>query len=517
MAFPLRTVAQMHRRRFAVNDSVRLLHDPADPSQHAMFTAANAGLEEPAAPIGDEARHHCGVFAVFGCPNAAYLTYLGLYALQHRGEESAGIVVSDGKTMNSKKSLGLISEIFKGDDFERLKGKIAIGHTRYSTTGSNRIVNIQPLVVSYTKGLFAVGHNGNLVNARQLRSSCEARGSIFQTSTDSEVIVHLMAQPEYASQEDNIQRVLRQLKGAYSLVMMTVDKLMGVRDPNGFRPLSLGKVNGGYVLSSETCAFDLVGAEYIRDIKPGEMVTITERGVESEMVVDERYVKPSSCVFEHVYFARPDSRLFGDTVHQARVKMGANLAREHPAQADIVVPVPDGGVSAAIGFARESGIPFEMGLIRNHYVGRTFIKPIQAQRSFTADIKLNAVRDVIAGKRVVIVDDSMIRGTTLLKRAAMLRAVGAKEIHVRICCPPHRHPCYYGIDFPTKTELIANNKNMEEIRSYLNVESVGYLSVDGMLGALTGNKPEHYCTACFTGNYPTAIVDNMQDKLAMEV
>ncbi|MGH7143948.1 MAG: amidophosphoribosyltransferase [Planctomycetota bacterium] len=501
-----------------MSDSVRLVFDPADlphGGQHpaAAEPAHSAGGEV----IGDEARHHCGVFGVYGCPNAAYLTYLGLYALQHRGEESAGIVVSDGQTMNSKKSLGLISEIFKHEDFERLKGKLAIGHTRYSTTGSNRIVNIQPLVVSYTKGLFALGHNGNLVNARQLRANCEGRGSIFQTSTDSEVIVHLMAQPEFASQGDNLQRVLRQLKGAFSLVMMTLDKLIGVRDPNGFRPLSLGKLNGGYILSSETCAFDLIGATFVRDIKPGEMVTISAQGVESEMIVDERYVRPSSCVFEHVYFARPDSRLFGDNVHMARVTMGRRLAREHPAEADVVIPVPDGGVSAAIGYARESGIPFDMGLIRNHYVGRTFIKPIQSQRSSSADIKLNAVRDVVQGKRVVVVDDSMIRGTTLFKRAALLHSVGAKEIHVRICCPPHRHPCYYGIDFPTKTELIANNKNLEEIRDYLNVASVGYLSVEGMLSALQGNSPEHYCTACFTGEYPTEIVDNMQNKLALEV
>ncbi|MBM4031647.1 MAG: amidophosphoribosyltransferase [Planctomycetes bacterium] len=461
-----------------------------------------------------DAREACGLFGIYGYDGAAHQAYLGLYSLQHRGEESAGIVASDDRDLRSIRGMGLLADIATADDASRLPGHMAIGHVRYSTTGSPKPQNIQPLVIEYSKGLIAIAHNGTLTNAAALRRYYEARGSIFQTSTDSEIIVHLMADPDHLARPDHVEHCLAHLEGAFSLLMMTKTQLIVARDRHGFRPLSLGELRCSPVIASETCAFDLLGARYIRDIEPGEVLTINTRGLTSSRFVPPDQVNKSHCIFEHVYFARPDSRVFGDTCHLVRQRLGARLAAEQPAEADVVTAVPDSGIPAALGYARASGIPFDYGFIRNHYVGRTFIQPAEKSRGFGVRIKLNAIADVVAGKRVVVVDDSIVRGTTSRTRLGMLRDAGAKEIHLRISSPPIRNPCYFGIDFPTSTELVAHQRTVEQIREFIGVDTLGYLSPEGLLSAVSGPR-EDYCSACFTGAYPCEITEAV-DKLGME-
>ena len=455
----------------------------------------------------------CGIFAVYGSPDAARLTYLALFALQHRGQESAGIVVSDGEKIRSRKGLGLLGEVVTPADFGSLPGHLAAGHVRYSTTGSNKPQNIQPLVLEYSRGLFAVAHNGNLVNAKELRQKCEARGSIFQTSTDSEIVVHLLARPENLGLECPLARCLAELRGAYSFVFMTRDSVIAARDPHGFRPLAMGRLGDAVVFASETCAFDLIGATYERDVEPGEIVRVTASGMESQRIDNADGARVSHCIFEHVYFARPDSVVFGETVHDVRVRLGRRLATDSPAEADVVIPVPDSGRSGALGYARQSSIPLERGFIRNHYVGRTFIMPAEDPRGESVEIKLNAVRNVVSEKRIVVVDDSIIRGTTSRRRFQLLRDAGAREIHVRIGAPPCRFPCFYGIDFPSKGELIAASRSVEDIRAFLGVDSLGYQTVEGLVSAVA--HPDDYCAACFTGDYPEPVTENV-GKLALE-
>ena len=450
----------------------------------------------------DKFHDHCGVFAVRGHPEAAKLTYLGLHALQHRGQESAGIAASDGDKIGSYKGMGHVAEVFTEEVINTLKGDSAIGHTRYSTAGDTDLKNAQPLVVSCQKGQVALAHNGNLVNAPSLRKELESRGDIFQTTSDSEVILHYFARSKHTGIPEATADALDRVVGAYSLVMLFKDCVLAVRDPRGFRPLCLGKLDGAYVAASETCAFDLINARYVREIEPGEMVILDGSGISSL-----RFAPPaplSQCIFEHVYFSRPDSVIFGRPVQKSREMLGRLLAREHPAQADLVVPVPDSGVAAAIGYAEESGIPLRFGLIRSHYVGRTFIEPTQAIRDFGVKLKLNPVRSLLEGKRVVLVDDSIIRGTTSRKIVRIVREAGASEVHVRISCPPTISPCYYGIDTPTKKELIASTHNVEEIRQFIGADSLGYLSLEGMRHAV-GDTQGRYCLACYTANYPTAV------------
>ncbi len=461
-----------------------------------------------------EAREACGIFGIYGYDGAARQAYLGLYSLQHRGEESAGIVVSDDRELRSRRGMGHLDEVVKPDDLALLPGHMAIGHVRYSTTGSPKPQNVQPLVIEYSKGLIAVAHNGTLTNARALRRYYEGRGSIFQTSTDSEMIVHLMADPDHLCLPDHLEHCLAHLEGAFSLLLMTKNQLIVARDRHGFRPLSLGELRCSPVVASETCAFDLVGARCVRDIEPGEVVTVDERGLTSRRFVPPDQVKVSHCIFEHVYFARPDSRVFGDTCHLVRQRLGARLAAEHPVEADVVAAVPDSGIPAALGYSRASGIPFDYAYIRNHYVGRTFIQPAEKSRGFGVRIKLNAIADVVRGKRVVVVDDSIVRGTTSRTRLGMLREAGAKEIHLRISSPPIRHPCYFGIDFPTSKELAASGRSLDQVRDFVGADSLGYLSVEGLLSAVT-QPPGNYCTACFTGNYPCEITEAVE-KLGME-
>ena len=450
----------------------------------------------------DKPREACGVFGVYGHPEAVHLTYLGLYALQHRGEESAGIVSADGKKTYVHRGMGLVGDVFDEASLSKLKGYMAIGHTRYSTTGSTLLKNAQPLLVDYSRGSLAVAHNGNLVNAEVLRSELEAHGSIFQTTVDSEIILHYMASPKYAHREDALVNTVRRLKGAFTLVLLTDEEIIGVRDPNGFRPLCLGVLKDAHILASESCALDLIGARFVREIEAGEVVIIGKKGIRSLRPFDEaKHPSPSYCIFEQVYFARPDSVIFGENVHHVRQNLGRRLAREHPVDADIVIPVPDSGNSAALGFSLESGIPFEFGMTRNHYIGRTFIQPTQTIRDFKVKVKFNPIREVLEGKRVVVVDDSIIRGTTSKARVKSLFDMGAKEVHLRISCPPSRNPCFYGIDFPTQKELIAFNRRVEEIQKFLSVTSLGYLSIEGLLSAVSGPK-DQYCTACFSGKYP---------------
>jgi amidophosphoribosyltransferase len=450
----------------------------------------------------DKFHDHCGVFGVYGHPEAAKLAYLGLYALQHRGQESAGIASSDGDNLICKKGMGHVEEIFPKDVIESLPGRHAIGHTRYSTAGDTDLRNAQPLKVSCHKGQVALAHNGNLVNATAIRKELEARGDIFQTTSDTEVILHFFARSRQAGIPEAVAEALDKVVGAYSLVMLFKDAIYGIRDPRGFRPLSLGKLDGAYVLASETCAFDLIDAQYIRDVEPGEMVILDSRGVTSLKFAPPAH--PAQCVFEHVYFSRPDSIVFGRSVQQSREMLGRYLAREHPVEADVVVPVPDSGVPAATGFSEESGIPFKIGLIRNHYVGRTFIEPTQAIRDFGVKLKLNPVRSLLEGKRVVLVDDSIVRGTTSRKIVRIVREAGAREVHMRISCPPTVSPCFYGIDTPTRKELIAATHSLPEIREFLGADTLGYLSIDGLRRAV-GDTQGHFCNACYTNEYPTAI------------
>lgn len=448
----------------------------------------------------DKPKESCGLFGIYDNNEAPWLTYLGLYALQHRGEEACGIVASDGKHLSIHKGTGLVADVFNEDAFNNLSGFISIGHLRYSTTGSSILKNAQPLLVDYLKGSLAIGHNGNLVNTLELRRKLENSGSTFQTTADSEIIVQLMAR---CHDSDVIKRLIyafKKIKGAYSLVMMTKDKLIGARDPLGFRPLVIGKLGTSLCFASETCALDLIGAKLIREVEPGEIVVITKGGMKSVRPFPKQK-HHAYCIFEHVYFARPDSFIFGDTVYSVRKKLGAHLAKEHPVDADFVIPVPDSGTSAAVGYSQESGIPLEMAIIRNHYIGRTFIQPSQHVRDLGVRVKFNILREVIKGKRIVIVDDSIVRGTTSKKRVKAFRALGAKEVHFRISCPPHKFPCFYGIDFHTQKELIAARMPLEQIRKYLNVDTLGYLSLEGMLKSVSCPK-ENYCTACWIGKYP---------------
>ena len=458
-------------------------------------------------------KEKCGIFAVYNHPEAAKLTYFGLYALQHRGQESAGIVSSDGTHMFEYKAMGLVHDVFNEDILIRLKGNIALGHVRYSTTGSSLITNAQPFKVQYSGKSIAIAHNGNLVNAMKLRSELEKRGSIFQTTMDSEIILHLMAKEFHSGLENAILNVMKRIKGAYSLVIMTEDSLIAVRDPNGFRPLCLGKIDSGYVIASETCAFDLVEADYIRDIKPGEILVIDKNGMRSISSGISKRI--SQCIFELIYFARPDSLVFGENVYMFRKRQGILLAKEFPIEADLVMPFPDSGNYAAIGYAQESGIPFEMGMIRNHYVGRTFIQPSQGMRDFGVRVKLNPVKELLMGKRVIIIEDSIIRGTTARTRVNALRKIGAKEVHMLVSCPPHRFPCVYGIDFSTRGELIASSKSVEEVKRFLGLDSLGYLPIESLVKATTIPK-DKLCLACFTGDYPVSIEDKF-DKYCFEV
>lgn len=462
------------------------------------------GLELfPEASLGDDHFHdHCGVFAVYGHPEAAKLTQLGLYALQHRGQESAGIAVSDGSSMVCHRGMGHVNEVFNAAVLNSLPGHLAIGHTRYSTAGETDLRNAQPLTVSCQKGQVALAHNGNLVNAAQIRRELEARGNIFQTTSDTEVILHYFARSKQTGVPESLADALDRIQGAYSLVALFKESVYGVRDPRGFRPLCIGQLGDAWVLASETCAFDLINATYLRDVEPGEMVILDRRGITSLRFLPPG--PPAQCMFEHVYFSRPDSQVFGRSVQASREMLGRLLAQEHPAQADLVVPVPDSGVPAAIGFAEESGIPLKMALIRNHYVGRTFIEPSQANRDLGVKLKLNPVRSLIEGKRVVLVDDSIIRGTTSRKIVRLVRDAGAKEVHMRISCPPTVSPCFYGIDTPTREELIAATHTIDQIRSYIEADSLGYLSLEGMRRAV-GDQDGRYCLACYTSSYPTTI------------
>jgi len=446
----------------------------------------------------DKFHEECGVFGIFNHPDAANLTYLGLYALQHRGQESAGIVSSDGKRLFGEKSMGLVADIFTEDRIKKLPGSMAIGHNRYSTTGDSIAINIQPILVNFALGGLALAHNGNLVNAGILKDELEAYGSIFQSTMDSEVIIHLIAQSRMATLHERIIDALSHVQGAYSLLIITEEELIAVRDPNGFRPLSLAALDGAYVVASETCAFDLIEAAYIRDIAPGEMVVINSKGIHSSFPF--KPAEPSHCIFEFIYFARPDSMVFGQNVYTIRKNFGRQLARETGIEADVVIPVPDSGVPAALGYSEESGIPFDTGLIRNHYVGRTFIEPRQNIRHFGVKIKLNPVKDAIRGKRVVVVDDSIVRGTTSKKIIKMIRNAGAKEIHMRISSPPTSYPCFYGIDTPTRQELISATHSIEEIRKYITADTIGYISMDGIEKVVPQRM--NYCSACFDGEYP---------------
>jgi len=446
----------------------------------------------------DKFHEECGVFGIYGHADAANLTYLGLYALQHRGQESAGIVSSDGKKLYSEKSMGLVADIFTEDRIKKLPGHAAIGHNRYSTTGDSVSINIQPILVNFAMGGLAIAHNGNLVNAGILKAELEAYGSIFQSTMDTEVVIHLIAQSRLPNLHERIVDALQHVQGSYSLLLLAEDGLIGLRDPHGFRPLVLGEVGGAYVLASETCALDLIEATYIREIEPGEMVVINGAGIQSTFPFKKE--NPSHCIFEFIYFARPDSYVFGQNVYTIRKDFGRQLARETDVAADVVIPVPDSGVPAALGYAEEAGIPFGLGLIRNHYVGRTFIEPRQAIRHFGVKIKLNPVRDVLKGKRVVVVDDSIVRGTTSKKIIKMIRNAGASEIHMRISSPPTMFPCYYGIDTPTRQELIASSHNIEEIRKYITADTLGYISLEGVRKVV--DRPINYCVACFSGDYP---------------
>ncbi len=470
----------------------------------------------------DKFNDECGVFAIYGHPEAAKLAYLGLHALQHRGQESAGVAASDGVHMDLHKGMGLVADVFTEGAFARLPGTLAIGHTRYSTTGDSALLNAQPIMVDCNKGRIALAHNGNLVNANDLRSKLEKQGSIFQTTSDTEVIVHLIAQSREETLPEAIADALRRLEGAFSLVMMTRDRVFAVRDPRGFRPLSMGRIpaiegqhQDTVVFASETCAFDLIGAAYVREVEPGEMLVVGAAELSSRFYA---HAQPqSSCIFEHVYFSRPDSIVFGRSVEASRQALGRQLAREAPANADIVVPVPDSGVTAAMGYSEESGIPFRFGLIRNHYIGRTFIEPEQSVRDFGVKLKLNPIRSVLEGKRVVLIDDSIVRGTTSRKILRMIRAAGAHEVHMRISCPPTISPCFYGVDTPSKKHLIAANKSVEEIRDYIGADSLSYLSLAGMKQACGEGEEIQYCSACYTGNYPTrgVDVDKIQPAAAM--
>lgn len=446
----------------------------------------------------DKFRDECGVFGIFGHPEAANLTYLGLYALQHRGQESAGIACADGNAIHVEKAMGLVADVFTEARLRRLPGHSAIGHVRYSTTGSSQLKNAQPFLAGTRRGPLSLAHNGNLIDAGRVRTELEAQGSVFSSTSDTEVILHLVARSQAGSLVDAAAEALAQLQGAYSLVLMNETQLLGIRDPRGFRPLSLGQIKGVYVLASESCVFDLIGATFVRDVEPGEFLLIDASGLHSFFPLPAAI--PAMCIFEYVYFSRPDSLIYGQHVSRVRKELGRRLAQEAPADADIVIAVPDSGIYAALGYAQEAGLPYERGMVRNHYVGRTFIEPKGSIRHFGVKVKLNAVREVLEGKRVVVVDDSIVRGTTSRKIVDMLRSAGAREIHMRISSPPTMWPCYYGIDTPTRRELIASSHTVEEIRRYIAADSLAYLKLTGLMAAV--GKDDGYCMACWTGQYP---------------
>jgi amidophosphoribosyltransferase len=462
--------------------------------------------------LADKFKDECGVFGIFGNPEAANLTYLGIYALQHRGQESAGIATSDGGKMHVSRAMGQVADAFTGSVLDSLPGHLAIGHTRYSTAGESRLENAQPMLIDCAHGQIAIAHNGNIVNARELRDELVRNGSIFQTSSDTEVVLHLYARSRAPSVEEAVIESVSQITGAFSLVLLTKNRLIAARDPHGFRPLALGRLADSWIVCSETCALDLIGATYVRDVEPGEVLIISDGGLRS--------LKPfppaplAHCVFEHVYFARPDSYVFGRSVNEVRTELGRNLARESPANVDVVVPIPDSGVCAAIGYADEAHLPMRMGLIRNHYVGRTFIQPQQSIRHFSVRVKLNPVRSILEGRRVALLDDSIVRGTTSRKIVRMVRAAGASEVHLRISCPPTVSPCFYGVDTPSRSELIAATHTKEEIRKYIEADSLEYLSLEGLKAAV-GRDQRSYCTSCYTGVYPVAFPRDEQAYLQL--
>ena len=467
--------------------------------------------------ISLDKKEECGLFGIFGDDQAAQKTYFGLYSLQHRGQESAGIASSDGEYIQCFKGMGTVGRVFRKPKgfLERLKNPMAIGHVRYSTTGSSQIANSQPLLSEYSRGQVAVAHNGNLINASLLRDEYEAYGSIFKCTSDTEIIIHLLAKPTHVSNPDPLAHVLNHLQGSFCLLFLYPDRIEAARDAYGIRPLCIGRtLKGAYVIASESCAFDAIGAKFIREVEPGEIVRIDKNGLHSRFFVKPGTVKPAHCIFEHVYFSKQNSNIFGENVHEIRRKFGKQLAREYPVEADIVIPIPDSGTSAALGYAKESGITFDMGFVRSHYIGRSFIAPNQQSREMAVNLKLAVIKAVVEGKRVVVVDDSIVRGTTTKAKIKALRQAGAKEIHMRVSCPPIQYPCFYGVDFPTKEELLANNRDPKQIEKFLGVDSVGYISLEGMLEC--ASKPaDHYCSACWSGKYriPVNITVN---KYAME-
>jgi len=467
--------------------------------------------------MGSDKKENCGLFGIFGDADAVKKTYFGLHSLQHRGQESAGIASSDGKSLQCFTGMGTVSRVFRSgrDVFEKLANSVAIGHVRYSTTGTSRAVNSQPLLAEYSRGQVAVAHNGNLINASRLHDEYEAYGSIFKSTGDTEVIIHLLAKPTHVSKPDPLAHVLNHLQGAYSLLFLFSDRIEAARDPYGIRPLCIGQTEqGAYVVASETCAFEAVGARFVREVEPGEIVRLDKDGLTSRFFVTPGTITPAHCIFEHVYFAKQTSTIFDENVHGFRKKLGRQLAVEHPVDADVVIPVPDSGTSSAIGYAEQSKIPFDMGIVRSHYVGRTFISPDQRSRELEVRLKLAVVDEVVAGKRIVVVDDSIVRGTTTRGKIRALRQAGAREIHMRVSCPPIRFPCFYGVDFPTKEELLANNRDLDQIREFLEVDSVGYTSLEGLLQC-AALPEDHYCTACWSGNYRIPI-DIAVNKFALE-
>jgi amidophosphoribosyltransferase len=462
-------------------------------------------------------KENCGLFGIFGDAEAVEKTFFALHSLQHRGQESAGIATSNGSSISCHTGMGHVSRVFRSghNALDQLKSSIAIGHVRYSTTGSRNLANAQPLLSEYSRGQVAVAHNGNLINASLLRDEYEAYGHIFKTTNDTEIIIHLLAKPSHVAKPDPLGHVLNHLQGAYCLLFLFPDRIEAARDPYGIRPLCIGKTKKGvYCVASETCAFATIEAEYIRDVAPGEIVTLNEQGLSSRYFVKQGSITPAHCIFEHVYFAKQSSSIFGENVHEFRKRLGAKVAKEHPVKADVVIPVPDSGTSAAVGYSHESGIPFDMGFIRSHYIGRTFISPEQNLRDLAVKLKLAVVAEVVKGKRVVVVDDSIVRGTTTRGKINALRQAGAKEIHMRVSCPPVKFPCFYGVDFPTRQELLANERDMKQIKEFLDVDSIGYISLEGMLSCASLPK-EHYCTACWTGSYRIP-VQTMVNKFTME-
>jgi amidophosphoribosyltransferase len=465
----------------------------------------------------NDKKESCGLFGIFGDPEAIQKTYLGLYSLQHRGQESAGIASTDGQTISCYTGMGTVARVFRASSMmlERIANPTAIGHVRYSTCGSSNPINSQPLVVEFSRGQVAIAHNGNLINASLLRDEYEAYGSIFKTTSDTEVIAHLLAKPTHVSKPDPIAHVLNHLQGAYSLLFLFTDRIEAARDPYGIRPLCIGQTEKGFfVIASETCALDATGAKFIREVEPGEIISIDKNGLSSRFFVKRGSIETAHCLFEHIYFAKQNSVIFSQNVHEFRKRLGRRLAIEHPVEADVVIPVPDSGTSAAVGYSEQSGIPFDMGFVRSHYIGRTFISPNQKLRELQVNLKLAVVRQVVDGKRVVVVDDSIVRGTTTKGKIKAVRQAGAKEVHMRVSCPPIRFPCFYGVDFPTKEELIANNKTIEQIRDFLEVDSLGYMPLEGLLSCAEKDA-SCYCTACWSGQYKIP-VDVAVNKFSME-